>query len=170
MTALAPLDDRDQTQRPTPADRGGGLLRGFDLLDRTGVALARFSGVALPDRPAPAPRIDSGLLRAAAGAIARDPAKRRAFLVAALAVAIFSATVTGLLASGHLGSFYELVWTHVGGRPWTHIMRDHPVSYAGLAVTLTIVPFVLAPEGRWGRAFLTYVIFWVGFLGGHVFW
>ena len=43
-------------------------------------------------------------------------------------------------------------------------MRDHPWIYAVLAVMLSVMPFLLAPRGRWGRAFLAYMLFGVGFL------
>jgi hypothetical protein len=158
-----PYDER----RPQPAD---GVFSRFDLLDRVGVGVAEFAEVALPDRPVTAPRINAGLLRQAGTAIVRDPEKRRIFMAYAGAVLLFSAVVATLLVTGMLGAAYEWIWRRVPGRPWTHVMRDHPWVYGLLAVGLSVVPFLLAPRGRWGRAFLTYVIFLIGFLGGHVFW
>jgi hypothetical protein len=39
-----------------------------------------------------------------------------------------------------------------------------------LAVMLSMVPFLLAPRRRWGRAFLAYMLFVVGFLPAMSFW
>ena len=171
MTITAERPDRSPDEhRPAPT---AGILEHFDLLDRLGIAIARFADVELPDRPVTAPRINAELLRTAATSVLTDPAKRaqrRWLLAFASLVAAFSVVVGGLLVTGRLGALYEAIWRWYPGRPWTHVMRDHPWIYAVLAVGLAIVPFWLAPRGRWGRAFLTYVIFLIGFLGGHVFW
>jgi hypothetical protein len=169
MTITAERPSHEE-QRPAPT---AGILERFDLLDRLGVAIARFADVEPPDRRATAPRINAELLKEAARSVLTDPTKRlqrRVLVVFASLVATFSAVVGGLLVTGRLGAFYESIWRWYPGRPWTHVLRDRPWIFAVLATGLAIVPFLLAPRGRWGRAFLTYVIFLIGFLGGHVFW
>ena len=141
----------------------------FDLLDAIGVGISRFAGVP-PGSPGDGPRLDASTFKGAAKAIANDPRKRRIFLVFMAVVAAFTTIVGLLLVNGTLGDLYESVWSRWPGRPWTHVMRERPWIYALLAGALGVVPFLLAPRNRWGRAFLTYVIFLIGFLGGHVFW
>ncbi len=131
-------------------------VREFDLyasLDRT---TASFAGV------------DTGTsLGGRVKAVLSNP-KKLALVVGV--VGGFSAIVLLLLATGVLGDVYRAIYTAWPGRPWTHVMRDHPWIYVVLAVALVWLPFVLSPPTRWGRAFVSYVVFWVGFLGGHVFW
>jgi hypothetical protein len=70
--------------QPPPDERMPGRLADvfekFDLLDRIGVAIARFAGVEPPVRSPSEPRLDADLLRQAGAAIAHSPTKRRAFL------------------------------------------------------------------------------------------
>jgi hypothetical protein len=168
-TVLSP--SRDQ---PPPDQRGpgglAGLFENFDLLDRIGLAIARFAEVEPPNRPPPAPRLNADLLKQAGATIRRSPTKRRAFLALFSLVMTFTAAVIALLATGVLASAYEAIWSRFPGRPWTHVMRDKPWIYGLLAVVLSALPFLLAPRGRWGRAFIAYMLFVVGFIGGHVFW
>jgi hypothetical protein len=173
-TVLDPIDPIDHPQPAgapaPPAARIGDVFERFDLLRAVSVKLAALAGVDAPERRPDAPVLDWNTVRRAARTIRRDPHRRTIFLAYLGAVAIFSVIVGGLLVSGVLGDVYESIWQWYPGRPWTHVMRDNPWIYAVLAVSLSVVPFLLAPRGRWGRAFLTYVIFLVGFLGGHVFW
>jgi len=152
-----------------PKGRLARVLHEFDLLDTIGVSIARFAGVEAPP-PDDGPRLDFPTLTRSARAVARDPRKRRIFLAFAAAVAVLSTVVVVLLVNGTLADVYESVWRRWPGRPWTHAMRDNPWIYLLLAVALGVTPFLLAPRNRWGRAFLTYVMFLIGFLGGHVFW
>ena len=124
-------------------------------------------GRSLPDG---APRLDFDLVKRVGGAVLRNPRKHPLLIAFAAAVGVFTVAVLALLVTGRLDDVYETIYTAVPGEPWTHVMRAHPVLYLALVVPLGAVPYVLAPPQRWGRAFLTYVIFLIGFLGGHVFW
>lgn len=141
----------------------------FDLLDSIGVFIARFAGVE-PPPPDDGPRLDLATLKRSVKAVAEDPLKRRIFLIFAALVIVFSTVVFVLLLNGTLADVYESIWSTCPGRPWTHVMRDHWWAYPSLAIALGITPFLVAPRHRWGRAFLTYVMFLIGFLGGHVIW
>lgn len=169
MTAvLQPLDTR-----PTPSEPVSSTLqqiREFDLLDTVGTGLAKSAGVEPAVAPAGAPRLDLDLMKRAGGAILRNPRDHPVLIAFAVALAAFSVTVFVLLVTGRIGDFYEAIWSRYPGRPWTHVMRDHPWVYLVLSVPCGAIPYVLAPPERWGRAFLTYVIVLIGFLGGHVFW
>lgn len=169
-TTLGPIRGERQPDERRPG-AWETVFEDFDLLDRIGTGIAKFAEVKPPVRTGPsAPRLDAALLWEAGAAITRNRTKRRAFLVFASLVLAFSAAVVGLLATGVLATAYEAIWSRFPGRPWTHVMRDHPWIYGALAVPLSVVPFVLAPRDRWGRAFLAYMLFVVGFIGGHVFW
>ncbi len=166
-TVLEPIHDHPPDPAPPGVRR---RILEFDLLDRIGTRIADIAGVQPARPPAGAPRLDADLLKRAGGAIVRNPWKHPVLLAFAAAVAVFSVTAFALLVTGRLDDVYEVVWRRIPGRQWTHVMRDHPWIYVGLAVPLAAVPYALAPPQRWGRAFLTYVIFLIGFLGGHVFW
>ena len=70
-----------------------------------------------------------------------------------------------------LGDSYKSTYnTTIYGTPWTHIMRDNQLYF--------IVP-ALAVLGYFGsrlglgvanRAIVIYIVFGIGFVGGHVFW
>ena len=145
-------------------------VRQFDLLDTIGRKLADTAGVPRAVAPEGAPRLDLDLVRRAGAAVLRAPRQHWLLTIFVGAVATFTVAVVVLLVTRRLDDVYEAIYTWYPGRPWTHVMRDHPWLYGALVVPLAAVPFVLAPRQRWGRAFLTYVIFVIGFLGGHVFW
>lgn len=155
-----------------PGPKPGRVKRAFtdfDLLNAIGGGITRFAGVEAPQRGG-APNFDMDTLRRSAAQVKADPRKRAIFAVFVACVAALSALIAWLAISGTLGDFYRTVYTAWPGEPWTDAMRDRPWIYAVVALVLSVVPFLLAPKNRWGRAFLTYVIFLVGFLGGHVFW
>ena len=84
--------------------------------------------------------------------------------------ASFTVAVVVLLVTGRLDNVYEAIYTWFPGRPWTHVMRDHPWLYVALVVPLAAVPFFWRPRSAGVAPLLTYMIFLIGFLGGHVFW
>ncbi len=61
---------------------------------------------------------------------------------------------------------YGWLWERIGGRPWTHIMRDNPKAY--LAVLLPVILVIVAWNAR--RFWPIFVSFVLGFLTGHVWW
>lgn len=60
---------------------------------------------------------------------------------------------------------YRWLWSHIGGRPWTYIMRDfiyqNPLS---LVLTLVVVLSVLLHIKH------EIAVFLAGLLFGHLFW
>ena len=66
---------------------------------------------------------------------------------------------------------YKMLWTHIGGRPWTYIIRDayHGVEFL-VIVSLTSLGFFLAHVIT-VREFLTILAgFTIGYVLGHLFW
>lgn len=100
-------------------------------------------------------------------------AKYRRIIVAVLVI-ITLVLISGIVF-GWLGPAYEWLWMTTTAwtgnpRPYTEIMRDNPWIYLVLAFALVIVPLVLLPRRVWNVLLAVYLTFWVGFLGGHVFW
>jgi hypothetical protein len=131
-------------------------IRDFDLYEAVDRGTARFAGLSK----------DSTVGQRLA-AIVADP-RKLAILVGV--VAAFSLTVGILLATGLLAQVYESIYMFWPGRPWTDVMRDHPWVYGILALASLWLPFTLSHRTHWARAFMGYAFFWVGFLGGHIFW
>lgn len=131
-------------------------LRDFDLYEKLEEAGARFADVPGGTR-----------LRTKVRAVVASP-KKLAIVVGVILG--FSAALVSLFLSGVLGEVYEAIYTFWPGRPWTHVMREKPWIYLALAILFLWLPYTLSPPTRWGRAFVSYVVFWAGFLGGHVFW
>lgn len=61
---------------------------------------------------------------------------------------------------------YRWLWERIGGRPWTHIMRDRPRTYAGFALPFLAL-LVLWNRRRWLPLLIGFA---AGFLTGHVWW
>jgi len=60
---------------------------------------------------------------------------------------------------------YRALWSRLGGRPWTHVLREHPLKFAA-AVALA---FAAATIGK-GRAWAAALAFLAGLMAGHVLW
>ena len=163
----------DHTPRSSAFRRLADAFARFDIVAALQHSAQRASGVDGEVPADPNERLPQDVVAASKRELLRHPWKIFGDHVLrwyAIAVLVFSTVIGGLLVTGRLGDFYRRIYTFWPGRPWTHVMRDHPWIYALLAIALLVVPYWLAPKGRWGRSFLTYVVFLVGFLGGHVLW
>lgn len=49
-------------------------------------------------------------------------------------------------------------------------MREEPWLYIVPAIGIVFTFGWILPQRHWGRAFYTYLVFGIGFVGGHVFW
>ncbi|MDJ0953772.1 MAG: hypothetical protein QNJ81_08830 [Acidimicrobiia bacterium] len=88
-----------------------------------------------------------------------------------LGIAIGITAIGVILAlTGALGDAYRWVFERFGGRQFTYVMRDYPWVFGILAVAAIGAPFLLFKPESWKAAGLAYIVFWTGFLGGHVFW
>lgn len=61
---------------------------------------------------------------------------------------------------------YKWLWSRIGGRPWTHIMRDHPSLVVPVAVAMLVLACAWA-GWHWWKVLLS---FFLGMVTGHVFW
>ena len=69
-----------------------------------------------------------------------------------------------------LGEAYIVLWTSTTQRQFTDIMREDPYLYAIPAVGIVFLTGWQLPRKLWARALFAYVVFGIGFVGGHVFW
>ena len=117
-----------------------GAVRHFDLLDTIGRSLADAARVARAEvtRGRTTSRPRSHQARRGGGA-ART--RQHWLLISFIGlVASFTVAVVVLLVTGRLDNVYEAIYTWFPGRPWTHVMRDHPWLYVALVVPLAAVP------------------------------
>ena len=95
-------------------------------------------------------------------------------ILIAIVLAITFFTVTQLFPGGsyidRLGAAYVVLWTSTTQRQFTDLMRDTPWLYIVPAIGLIFVFGWQLPRKFWGRAIFTYIVFIIGFVGGHVFW
>lgn len=68
-------------------------------------------------------------------------------------------------------NLYQWLWSRIGGRPWTYIVRDTWHQYELFWIAAITALGAYAGE-RWGfRLVLTWLgIFTIGYIFGHFFW
>lgn len=64
---------------------------------------------------------------------------------------------------------YVVLWTNTTQRQFTDIMRENPYIYLVPALGVIFLSGWQLPRRLWARAIFGYVVFGLGFLGGHVF-
>ncbi len=92
-----------------------------------------------------------------------------ALLLAGTFLAV-TAFFPGETYADRLAAAYETIWKNTSRRQFTDIMRSEPWLYVLPAGGLVLVLGWQLPRRYWGRAILTYLVFFIGFVGGHVFW
>ena len=67
-------------------------------------------------------------------------------------------------------NLYKELWSRIGGRPWTYIIRDFWHKYEGLCIVALVAIGVFL--GRWhsNELLMLLVAFAVGYIAGHLFW
>jgi hypothetical protein len=65
---------------------------------------------------------------------------------------------------------YRKLWSRVGGRPWTYIIRDFWHKYEGLCIVALVAVGVFL--GRWysDQLLMLLAAFTCGYITGHLFW
>ncbi len=69
-----------------------------------------------------------------------------------------------------LGGSYRALWTRVGGRPWTYILRDAWHRLEGLGLLGLLGLGAVLGHWLWGQFFWLLLAFAIGFVAGHLFW
>ena len=70
-----------------------------------------------------------------------------------------------------LARLYRALWSRIGGRPWTFIIRDAwDTSEFFWIVGLVGLGIWLGHIFSWHTVLKGWLIFSVGYLGGHLFW
>ena len=69
--------------------------------------------------------------------------------------------------------FYRMLWSRLGGRPWTYIARDvyHRVEYLVL-VSILVTGYAIGETGlvSWKLFMVFMTAYTIGYIHGHFFW
>ena len=70
-----------------------------------------------------------------------------------------------------LYDWYKKLWTKLGGRPWTFILRDvyHQTEYFAIIV-IAVTCFWLGTVWDWETFGISCGMFTAGYICGHLFW
>jgi len=70
-----------------------------------------------------------------------------------------------------MSKVYKWLWSHIGGRPWTYIIRDgwHEYEFFWI-VGLVSLGVWMGHNYDWKSVLIGWLIFSVGYVGGHLFW
>lgn len=90
-------------------------------------------------------------------------------LVLIATILVVTAFFPGQNYANRLQTAYKVLWTETTRRQFTDIMREKPWLYLVPAGGLIFVVGWLLPQKYWGRAIFTFLVFGLGFVGGHVF-
>jgi len=70
-----------------------------------------------------------------------------------------------------MSKLYKWLWSKIGGRPWTYILRDAWDNAEFLwVVGLVCLGIWLGHNYGWGEVMKGWLIFSIGYLFGHLFW
>lgn len=66
---------------------------------------------------------------------------------------------------------YRWIWTRIGGRPWTYIIRDvwHKAEFVWI-VCLVSLGMYIGHNCDFRSILIIWLIFSIGYLFGHLFW
>ena len=66
---------------------------------------------------------------------------------------------------------YKWLWSKIGGRPWTYILRDvwHEAEWVYQALWFAI-GVVAASHFGWKGALIAFGIYTFGYINGHLWW
>lgn len=68
-------------------------------------------------------------------------------------------------------NLYKALWTRIGGRPWTYIIRDTWHKFEGLwIIGLVALGALAATCLGFGRVLVGLGVFALGYIAGHLFW
>ncbi len=65
---------------------------------------------------------------------------------------------------------YKALWSRIGGRPWTYILRDAWHKLEGLWIIGLVAVGAVMGHWLWESVFWLLVVFALGYVAGHLFW
>lgn len=69
-----------------------------------------------------------------------------------------------------IAKVYKTLWSKIGGRPWTFILRDIWHKYEGLCIIALIILGAALGRWLWPLVFWLLLVFAFGYIAGHLFW
>ena len=69
-----------------------------------------------------------------------------------------------------LETVYKALWSRIGGRPWTYILRDTWHKLEGLWIIGLVAAGALLGHWLWDFIFWFLMVFALGYIAGHLFW
>lgn len=67
-------------------------------------------------------------------------------------------------------NLYKMLWSKIGGRPWTYIIRDTWHKFEGLWIIGLIAVGALLGHYLYEFVFWILLVFALGYIAGHLFW
>ncbi len=65
---------------------------------------------------------------------------------------------------------YKALWSRIGGRPWTYILRDTWYKLEGLWIIGLVALGALLGHWFWNLVLWLLLAFTLGYIAGHLFW
>jgi len=65
---------------------------------------------------------------------------------------------------------YKAVWSRIGGRPWTYILRDTWHRFEGVWIIGLVAAGAFLGRLIWDIVFWLLLAFAIGYIAGHLFW
>ena len=69
-----------------------------------------------------------------------------------------------------LESVYRALWSRLGGRPWTYILRDAWHRLEGIWIIALVTAGALLGHWYWEKIIWLLPAFGLGYVAGHLFW
>jgi len=69
-----------------------------------------------------------------------------------------------------LEGFYKAIWSRIGGRPWTYILRDTWHRLEGIWIIGLVAAGAVLGHWLWEKIFWFLLVFALGYVAGHLFW
>ncbi|ACZ61458.1 MAG: hypothetical protein QQM50_04215 [Dehalococcoides mccartyi] len=67
-------------------------------------------------------------------------------------------------------NLYRELWSRIGGRPWTYILRDLWHKYEGLCILALVAGGAFLGHWLWHSVLWYLLNFTFGYIAGHLFW
>ena len=69
-----------------------------------------------------------------------------------------------------IANLYKELWSRIGGRPWTYILRDAWYRFEGIWIIGLVALGAVVGHWLWDLIFWLLLVFALGYIAGHLFW